>query len=256
MKKGIKAGLIGKFLWPVAEALVERLWGLGTKCVNGKCVPSFLASCFGQQTHLKVGCILIITKLVLDVGAYFLFQGRNPFTTENFLMTFTAGLSTVALTSLGWCLLQFIAVPVILNYVQGAVDQTKQDHGECTFCGFVRTAWSQTRVPELLKNWFSPVDKRSLRWDIPADLERRIPSAATCLITTTLFVDPVVLHDMVFERDMLMLWLAYHGTHPVSRLEASMGEIRDAHELRDLIHRFATAFDLHKVPMNSPADGI
>merc|ERR1712100_552579 len=60
----------------------------------------------------------------------------------------------------------------------------------------------------------NPADE-FMRWVVPDHLFELIPSNMICMISTELFMEPVLLHDSVFEKQPLLRWIRETGKHPL-----------------------------------------
>merc|ERR1711970_1150292 len=71
------------------------------------------------------------------------------------------------------------------------------------------------RLINLKKLLLGQLPNQNHIWVVPDDVN--VPSSMTCMITTNLFMEPCVLHDVVFEKEWLKRWIIETGSHPLNR---------------------------------------
>jgi len=82
--------------------------------------------------------------------------------------------------------------------------------------------------------------------------DANIPMDMLCPITRLLFVDPVVINGMVFERHAAEQWIAKKCRHPILTTNCTQEDIKPATEMKALVKEFASQNGLKlKVPKTS-----
>lgn len=74
-----------------------------------------------------------------------------------------------------------------------------------------------------------------------------IPMDMLCPITRMLFVDPVVVNGMVFERYAAEQWISKKSRHPILNTSCSLDDIKPAREMKLLVEEFAHKNGLKRV---------
>lgn len=161
--------------------------------------------------------------------------GKGNLTTTAVAISMAAVFATYV-TGPASIFLMLVAGSFVTSYVDGLAREW-----------VAREEWlSQTvaRRFSLFVKWLRgqlPNEDRS--WDVPSSLD--VSLLMTCMITNSLFMEPVLLQDMPFEKKYVIRWIVEHGSHPLNvKVGVSLVEMRPAAELRDLCHAFARQHDL------------
>ena len=91
---------------------------------------------------------------------------------------------------------------------------------------------------------FSPA-KVMLEWsNVPDD----IPKDMCCPISHAPFVEPVICHNMVFEKEHLVTWIVERGEHPMLQgKRVSLVGLRPCVEMKQLVEAYASSCNMKKV---------
>jgi len=78
-----------------------------------------------------------------------------------------------------------------------------------------------------------------------------IPRDMICPITHLLFVDPVEISGMIFERSAAWIWITKTKKHPMLDEPCDLENIRDAPEMKKLIKEFTLAHNIQLITKNT-----